>query len=510
MQGYNKHLHAKLVKGFREGFRLGYVGTPSNTFCDNHKSATVNHEAVYLKLAKESLAGRVAGPFSAPPFSPFVCSPLGLVPKSDGKFRLIHDLSFPKKSSFSVNGSIPHEASVVSYDTMDNVVSLIKQYGQFALMAKTDVENAFCIIPIHPSDYHLLGFSWNNYFYYDRTLPMGASSSCQIFEMLSTALQWIMENKYSAGGMAHMLDDFLFIGEPYSPSCGRNLQNFISLCNKLGIPINQEKTVLPTTVLTIFGIEVDTNLMECRLPQEKIDKIKTTLLQFSRRKKVTLRELQSLIGLLNFACSVICPGRAFLRRLIDLTMGVRESWYKIRLNSEIKADILLWQSFIDQFNGKSVFYSDEWLTSNTLSLYTDAAGSLGFAGVLGSKWFAMEWPSDLQSHQIAIKEMFPIVIALELWGETLKNSKVLFFSDNSAVVHTINKQSCKDKTLMRLVRRLVLSALKYNIWFKSKHIPGASNIIADLLSRLQFQKARQKAPWLDNTPVDLPPNLLMI
>jgi hypothetical protein len=46
-------------------------------------------------------------------------------------------------------------------------------------LSKCDIEDAFRIIPIHPSDYYLLGFTWNNYFYFDRCLPMGASSSCQ-------------------------------------------------------------------------------------------------------------------------------------------------------------------------------------------------------------------------------------------------------------------------------------------------------------------------------------------
>ena len=40
-------------------------------------------------------------------------------------------------------------------------------------MAKTDIQDAFRIIPINPSDYHLLGFSWNDQFYYDKCLPTG-------------------------------------------------------------------------------------------------------------------------------------------------------------------------------------------------------------------------------------------------------------------------------------------------------------------------------------------------
>lgn len=44
-------------------------------------------------------------------------------------------------------------------------------------MAKTDIKDAFRIIPVNPADYHLLGFSWDNEFYFDKCLPMGASSS---------------------------------------------------------------------------------------------------------------------------------------------------------------------------------------------------------------------------------------------------------------------------------------------------------------------------------------------
>ena len=52
-------------------------------------------------------------------------------------------------------------------------------------------------------------------------------------------------------------------------------------------------------------------------------------LDFYKWHKVTLRELQSIIGLLNFTCSVVLPGRAFLRRLIDLSRGIQRPHFKI-------------------------------------------------------------------------------------------------------------------------------------------------------------------------------------
>ena len=95
------------------------------------------------------------------------------------------------------------------------------------------------------------------------------------------------------------------------------------LCSYLGISMAPEKTVRLSTTIAFAGIELDSVLMEARLPQEKLVKCRELISDFLRCCKVTLQEIQSLTGLLNFACAVVVPGRAFLRRLIDLTIGVR-------------------------------------------------------------------------------------------------------------------------------------------------------------------------------------------
>ena len=84
----------------------------------------------------------------------------------------------------------------------------------------------------------------------------------------------------------------------------------------------EEKTVGPAHALTFAGIELDCLKHEVRLPREKVEKCREVVIQFLSSKRVTLKELQSLIGLLSFACSIIKPGRVFLRRLINLTIGV--------------------------------------------------------------------------------------------------------------------------------------------------------------------------------------------
>ena len=111
--------------------------------------------------------------------------------------------------------------------------------------------------------------------------------------------------------------------------------------------------------MSFAGIELDSILLEARLPLEKVEKCKSLLSQFLTRKKVTLQEVQSLTGLLNFACLVIQPGQAFLRRHVDLTLGVKKANHKIRLNREVKEDLKIWLSFFSNFNGKFNFHGGQ-------------------------------------------------------------------------------------------------------------------------------------------------------
>lgn len=138
---------------------------------------------------------------------------------------------------------------------------------------------------------------------------MGLSYSCQLFEKFSSALHWVLNSKFYVEGCVHILDDFLFLGPPGTPICRNALSSFYQLANEIGVPIREEKTVLPTTCLVFLGVEIDSVMIEIRLPIEKLVQMRSTVSNFSRRKKITLRELQSLIGLLNFACNVVVPGR---------------------------------------------------------------------------------------------------------------------------------------------------------------------------------------------------------
>ena len=329
---------------------------------------------------------------------------------------------------------------------ISDAIAMIKSIGRGSYLSKTDIKSAFRIIPIHPDDYHLLGMKWNNSYFFDRCLPMGCSSSCAIFEAFSTSLEWLAKHFLGASGVLHILDDFLFIAESES-KCSSDLSKFLSLCDYLGVPIAHEKTEGPGTTLQFAGITLDTINMEARLPEVTLQKCRELLTDFHKRRKVTLRELQSLTGLLNFTCSVVLPGRAFLRRLFDLTKGVRRPHHRLRLTKACRKDISVWLNFLENFNGRTFFLDEQWLSHAPLKLYTDAAGSKGYGAIFGRHWFYGEWPDSWKTLNIAFLELFRLRSRSTCGGGGggghMRNQCVSFFTDNAALVDIINKQTSK-------------------------------------------------------------------
>ena len=110
--------------------------------------------------------------------------------------------------------------------------------------------------------------------------------------------------------------------------------------------------------------------------------------------------------------------------------------------------------------------------------------------------------------KIAILELFLIVLAIEIWGQLMRDKCIVSFLDNQAVVEIINRQTSKDRSVMALLRDFVLCTLKHNILFHAKHITGCVNRESNALSRLQVEKFRSLMPYADEQLTPVPAGLL--
>lgn len=454
------------------------------TKCSNLKSARENELQIVEKVFKEIHAGRVAGPFRS--FPNLRLSPIGLVPKKDGSFRLIHHLSFPANSS--VNSFIDKSFCSVNYSSLDDAVNLLSLLGTGALMGKIDLKSALRLLPIHPSDFELLGFRLNDMFFFDKCLPMGCSVSCSLFEEFSTCLEWLLRKQSGQESVVHYLDDFLFAGKTGDNACDELILTFVELYRQLGVPLADDKTMWPTTSLIFLGFELDS--VEMKIPVDKLYSLKDLIICFLARKKATLKEFQALAGLLNFCLRAIPPAIAFTRRIYDAMQGVVKPHHFIRVSVAVKDDIRVWLTFLDLFNG--CYYFPRGEDDEHLQLFTDSAGNLdlGCGAFFRNHCLFFKWPTE--------------------WAGSEAMKKIVFRVDNEALVAIVNKKSSKSKRVMGLIRPLVLQSMLSAIQFKACHILGVHNEVADALSRCQFQRFRTFVPQADLEPTPMPDSFLTI
>ena len=294
----------------RTGAKIGYRGPTLHHRNTNHQSARSAPEILTADLHKQLQHDRLTQ-VDPQAEAQYVCSPLGLVPKHDGGWRRIHDLSFPHGQS--VNDGIPHEWGVLGYATFDDAVNALLLQGPGAQFVKRDLKDAFRHIPVATSNQWLLGFHCDGRYWMERYLPFGLRTAPFLFDLFAKALNWILRAVLGWVFILHYLDDFFAILSPDADAIAYG-QQFDKTCAELGLSVNHTKDIM-CTIADFLGIEFDSNLMQARLPPDKLARARNTAKDLLNRTSISHQELESAIGFLSFTSKVVVPGRAFLRRL---------------------------------------------------------------------------------------------------------------------------------------------------------------------------------------------------
>jgi len=243
--------------------------------------------------------------------------------------------------------------------------------GKGSLIAKIDIKSAYHLTPVSPQDRHYLGMQWKDKFYINGMLPFGLRSVSKIFNAVADALEWCI----AAEGVEyiyHYLDDFAVLGPADSEQCGESLGVLKAVCSDLGIPLAPEKQAGPSSEIEFLGIIIDTTQQELRLPEEKLIRLKTLTEQWKSRFLCTKWELESLLGTLQHACSVIPAGKAFLRQVIALLNVARQPHHHIRLNKSFWSDLTWWCAFAGHWNGCALILGTH---KEGISVTSDASGA---------------------------------------------------------------------------------------------------------------------------------------
>ena len=130
--------HAGLAEAMECGFHIGDLAPIKNTLIHpNYPAASDHAEFIRAYVAEQVVLGRMSGPYARADVervlgSPFISSPLSVVPKANGKLRLVQDCSKEDENGLSVNGRIDSDLFPTRWGSAAEVADLVRTFSQFA------------------------------------------------------------------------------------------------------------------------------------------------------------------------------------------------------------------------------------------------------------------------------------------------------------------------------------------------------------------------------------------
>ena len=138
-------------------------------------------------------------------------------------------------------------------------------------MVKMDLKDAYLQVPITPNHQPLLSFQWEEKYYMFTCLPFGLSAAPRVFTKLLKPVVGFL--RQVGCRLIIYLDDLLILHQDRD-----RLQQMVLLISQLfeslGLMVNHKKSILvPTQSLEFLGFNINSQLMQLLLPQEKMRKI---------------------------------------------------------------------------------------------------------------------------------------------------------------------------------------------------------------------------------------------
>jgi hypothetical protein len=525
--------YADVASCFTHGLSLGYEGPRTTILARTVPTGKEQLDVLRRYVDKEvQEEGHIAHlctfpsrPGLLPAWLPYLrASPISAIPKrANGvvladEWRVIHNLSHNKLFGNSVNDHIDPQRYEFEFVKFDAICEQVRNHGVGAVGWKDDMPQAFKVLPVCLEDALLLGFEFRGELFVDTRAPMGAVSipftysrfadGLRVINQLTMAhpstpireqpqLQNYLDDFWKWNRISTVKDDPTLLGR-LSHAAFRHQLATMKLFPK------PKKTVESCQELPILGLMFNSLTQKITVPPARVAALRTVLPDWIQRTHATKRELQSLIGVLSFCCRGVRFGRAFLRRLIDLTTTLPYQESVAELTPDMQADVAWWQKFaFTEWQGVSYLMDPTPIELARMAAfsYADSCGEECAAGV-GDDWFSYAFTPEQRGWHIGIKELFTCIALCKTFGGRLRGRVLVIPCDNESAVAAIQATRAKDPLMNSLVRELFFITSLYSIQVIARHVSGRLNVLADYLSRPRLRHlAWQVRPSLSRVPV---------
>jgi hypothetical protein len=282
------------------------------------------------------------------------------------------------------------------------------------------------------------------------------------------------------------IGDTILVG-PTELAVEEAVRDTVSLLESLGFEINQKKSVFkPAKIVTFLGFVLNTERMTVRLTEDKRIEIRAACTRYSRRQKLTIQQLASLVGKLVATFPAARYGPLHYRdlerdKVRALQMHGGDFSKEMVLGPQAKMELDWWITNID-----STFALISRPDAGVV-IQTDASGQ-GWGAYdgynrIGGRWNALEM-TKAETNEINFLELWAAFLALQALCGDKKDVTVHLQMDNTTAIAYINNMGgMKSTELDTLARQVWQFCIQRNIWVFATHIPGSQNVVADRLSR---------------------------
>jgi len=405
-----------------------------------------------------------------------VISPVFLVEKPDGSFRMILNLK-------KFNEKVEYQ-----HFKMENLMSATDLMTKGCFLASVDLRHAYYSVSVDQEYRKFLKFQWKGVLYQYTCFANGLSNCPRYFTKL---LKPVYANLRGKGHLsAAFIDDCCLLGSTLD-ECQKNVQDTIHLFQSLGFVIHADKSVLtPCKKLKYLGFWLDSEKMTVTLTTEKIAKVKNSCKNLKDMKKFSIRTLAQVIGQIVSCFPAVLWGPLFYRNLDRLkTQSLKENKGDFdavtALTKDAERELNWWINEVEH----SFFPLAK--TQPEIEIECDAS-KMGYGSVCGAHKAGGRWSIEEAKNHINVLEILAIEHGLKNFEDKILGRHVKILSDNTCAVSYISEMGgAKSKQCNDVANRIWMWCRQRNIWLSIAHIPGKMNTAADEKSR----KFNDRTEW---------------
>ena len=394
------------------------------------------------------------------------------------------DLSWLRGGNSVNNGIHEHlfmgHSMNLHYPMVDDLCRRAATLGTGCKGWKHDLNRAFKQLFSDPADWPLLGIVWENALFFDKTTVMGSRSAPYCCQHTTNFIRHIMKNlEYF---VANYVDNFMGLELPHWAWMAFNTLG--NLLHDLNISESLDKAVPPTDEVEFLGVLFNLRTLTMSVTPEKLQQFKVELHNWRIKMGFTCKQLESLLGKMQFMANCVRPARVFVYRLRAKLISTQKTG---SVDEDMEQDLQWWRTFLEKYNGVSIMWMCQKLKVDCV-MASDLCLT-GMGAYHNNEYIHSRFPQEYQDqnkYKIHHLEMLAILVSMRIWRNSLSGYRFAMRCDNQLVVEVVNSGYTRDKILQEMMRELVMIASISQFEVALRYITSRDNQILDVLSRIHL------------------------